>query len=174
MKLRNGLAVLGIFALALIVGCSDSASDTASTPAASVDVSPYVLKSEPAGALDVHAVRDGDLDGKEVTLVGKVGGSRDPWVEGRAQFTLVDLTRKSCDTIEGDTCPTPWDYCCDHLDIVKSQAFVEIQDASGKPLVADARKAFGLKELDVVVVHGKVQKDAAGNITILADGIHVR
>jgi hypothetical protein len=51
---------------------------------------------------------------------------------------------------------------------------VQVVDSSGKPLAGDARQLLGLKELQTVVVHGKAQRDEAGNLTVLAEGVFVR
>src|SRR5687768_15020565 len=75
----------------------------------------YVLAEEPAGARGIIAARKEARDGDEVVVVGRIGGDRNPWVEGRAMFVIVDPsppdpTVKPCPEEEG--CPTPWDYCC--------------------------------------------------------------
>jgi hypothetical protein len=55
-----------------------------------------------------------------------------------------------------------------------NKAMVKVVDASGKPVAMDARKLLGLKELQTVVVRGQAQRDEAGNLTVLADGLFVR
>ena len=42
------------------------------------------------------------------------------------------------------------------------------------PAHADARKLLGVKELQTVVVRGRAKRDEAGNVIVLADGLHVR
>lgn len=39
---------------------------------------------------------------------------------------------------------------------------------------ADARELLKIKELSTVVVKGKARRDDAGNLTVLATGIHVK
>jgi hypothetical protein len=51
---------------------------------------------------------------------------------------------------------------------------VKVVDESGTVVATDARQLLALQELDTVVVRGKAQRDEAGNLTILANGIHVR
>ncbi len=50
---------------------------------------------------------------QDVVVVGRIGGRVNPWVKGTAAFPIVDRSLKPCNEIEGDTCETPWDYCCE-------------------------------------------------------------
>ncbi len=52
--------------------------------------------------------REESEDGQDVVLVGRIGGSVNPWVEGRAAFSIVDPTLKACSDIPGDECKKPW------------------------------------------------------------------
>ena len=159
------------FATLLVLGCSQ---DEGGDDAPSVDGSKYVLKTEPAGAQAVEAVRKDAKDGDEVVVVGRIGGKPDPWGKGYATFTIVDESLKPCNERDDDTCPTPWDYCCDLSDLTDKSAFVEFVDESGKVVKADAKKLLAVKELQTVVVHGKAVRDETGNFTLQADGIFVR
>ncbi len=51
---------------------------------------------------------------------------------------------------------------------------IKVVDDAGSLLKADARELFKLKELQTVVIRGKAQRDEAGNLTVLADGVFVR
>lgn len=169
----NGLA---LSVLALVSGCGAQSSPptTADRPAASQAGEKYLLASEPADAQSILQVREESQDGDAVVLVGRIGGDVNPWVEGRAAFSLVDLSAQACNDIPGDNCPTPWDYCCETDKLVKGRTLIKVVDAEGKPLATDARELLGVKELDTLVVRGKAQKDAAGNLTILASHVFVR
>ena len=169
----SGLALLG---LALVSGCGSQSAQptTADRPAATQAGEKYLLTSEPADAKSILQVREESQDGDAVVLVGRIGGDVNPWVEGRAAFSLVDLSAKACSDIPGDNCPTPWDYCCETDKLVKGRTLIKVVDDAGKPLATDARQLLGVKELDTLVVRGKAQKDAAGNLTILASQIFVR
>ena len=82
--------------IAALAGCS-SEPQTA-TPATSdqslaenkIDASAYLLESEPEGAGNVIKVREESADSDEVLIVGRIGGSSNPWIEGRA--ALPSLT----------------------------------------------------------------------------------
>ena len=52
--------------------------------------------------------------------VGCIGGSKDPFVQGRAVFTIVDPTIINCKAMgDEEHCPTPWDYCCEPRENLK-------------------------------------------------------
>ena len=81
------------------------------------DATGFLAKAEIPGAKDVIAVRKDSKDGDDIVVVGRIGGSIDPWVEGRAAFSIVDRSLKACsdDKEDGEpcSCKTPWDYCCE-------------------------------------------------------------
>ncbi len=177
MKIFMMVSTTAILAAVLMfVGCSQTQP---STPAAkkhpSAEGKQYLLAEEPAAAQDVAKAREAAVDDDEVVVVGRIGGSTDPWVEGMAAFTIVDRGLQACSDREGDDCPTPWDYCCETAATMKaSSTLVKLVDAAGNPIKTDARELLGVEELQTVVVHGKARRDDAGNLTVLADGIHVQ
>ena len=177
MKSQFSVVVI-LASLLLAVGCTQESSTTTtstnSTPEASIDGSRFLLNEEPAEAATVIEAREESEDGQDVVLVGRIGGSVNPWVEGRAAFSIVDPTLKACSDIPGDECKKPWDYCCETHKLPTSTAFVKFVGDDGRPLYADARELLNLKELQTVVVHGKAKRDEAGNLTVLADGLFVR
>ncbi|MDA0834733.1 MAG: hypothetical protein O2955_19160 [Planctomycetota bacterium] len=158
----------------LLAGCA--AETTPTTPAASNEVTTpdaaYVVASEPNGALPVGDARQSTKDDDEVVLVGRIGGSAKPFVEGVAAFTIVDSKVPHCSAEEG--CPTPWDYCCEQNQVKDNIAMVKIVDADGKPVTKDARELLGVKELSTVVVRGKAQRDDEGNLAVLASQVYVK
>lgn len=163
----GGLAALAIAAS----GCSESAG-TAAAAKPSAEGSAYIAKAEPADAKGVGEVREAVEDGEEVTLVGRIGGGAEPFVNGLAAFTIVDPAVPYCAAEEG--CPTPWDYCCQTDKLPANSATVKLIGNDGKPVTKDARALLGVKELNVVVVRGKAKRDEAGNLTVLAEEVFVR
>ena len=157
---------------AFVLGCGGSTAPTNSA-GPSPEGAAYILASEPTAAQSVKEVRADAQDAQEVTLVGRIGGDENPWVEGQAAFLIVDKSLKPCNEQHDDACATPWDYCCDTDALPANKVLVKVVDASGKPIATDARKLLGLKELQTVVVHGKAQRDEAGNLSVMADGIFV-
>ncbi|HUQ69561.1 MAG TPA: hypothetical protein VM165_08565 [Planctomycetaceae bacterium] len=166
-------AFVSLALAAVAVGCGQSttgpAQTTGATPsAATADV---LLHEQPADAKPVADVRESAEDGVEVTIFGRIGGGTNPWVDGRAAFTIVDPKIEPCHPSEG--CPTPWDYCCSTDQLPKNRAMIKVVDAAGGTVEQDARKLLGVKELQTVVVKGKAKRDEAGNLTVLADRVFI-
>jgi hypothetical protein len=134
----------------------------------------YLLADEPADAKGVMDVREGAQEEDEVVVVGRIGGSANPWVEGRAAFSIVDLSLKACSDIEGDTCKVPWDYCCETDLLPKATVLVKVVDETNSIVAADSRELLQVKELQTVVVEGTAKRDDSGNLTILASGVFVK
>lgn len=162
------LAFSGLFALSL-VGCSGGTT-TLSGPSA--EGAAFIVKEEPRGAVGVAEARKSATNEKEIVVVGRIGGSEKPFVPGLAAFTIVDPALKHCGEDEG--CPTPWDYCCDTGAIKDNIATIKLTDAAGKPLSKDARELLGVKELATVVVRGKAQRSADGNLSLIAKQVFVK
>jgi len=132
------------------------------------------LNTEPDGGLDVIKVRAEAKDDDDVIIVGRIGGSENPWIEGRAAFSIVDPSLRACSDIPGDTCLVPWDYCCETPRLPTSTALVKIVDGLGNLVRVDARELLNVKELSTVVVKGKAKRDDAGNLTVLASSLFIR
>lgn len=132
-----------------------------------------ILKKEPKGAVDVLALRKDAKDKQEIVVVGRIGGRVNPWVKGTAVFPIVDRSLKPCNELPGDTCKTPWDYCCE-TNVPKATVLVMFVDANGKVIKKDPRELFDVKELSTVVVQGTAKRDQAGNVTVLATNLYVR
>jgi hypothetical protein len=122
--------------------------------------------------MEVADARKSAKADEAIAIVGRIGGSGEPFVDGVAAFTVVDLKIPYCSDDEG--CPTPWDYCCTQDQVKDSIATVKLVDAEGKPVTDDARKLLGVKELSVVVAEGTARRDESGNLTVAATKIFVR
>lgn len=169
MKMSN-LMVLGVIAFA--AGCGSSPVVQESDTAGGSGISQYLADVEPEGALPVGEARKSVMDAQAVTLVGVIGGSSEPFVDGLAAFTIVDAKVPYCSADEG--CPTPWDYCCTQDQVKGNIATVKIVDDAGKPVTSDARKMLNVKELSTVVVQGTARRDDQGNLTVAASKVFVR
>jgi hypothetical protein len=170
MKLLNGILLC---MLTLVVGCGTSnVSQTAGTPQSSATGKQFIATTEPDGAIPVGTARDSLQGEQEVTLVGRIGGSADPFVDGLAAFTIVDPKVPYCSADEG--CPTPWDYCCTQDQVKENIATVKVVDESGKPVAEDARQLLGVKELSTVVIQGIAKRDDQSNLTVVANKVFVR
>lgn len=170
MKMMSWMLVV---AVAVVAGCSESQTatgpDAAEMSAASAL---YVAETEPEGAVPVGEARGSVENDQAVTLVGTIGGSMKPFVEGLAAFTIVDPKVPYCSPEEG--CPTPWDYCCTQADVKENIATVKVVDDAGAPVALDARKLLNVKELSTVVVQGTAKRDDQGNLTVAANKVFVR
>lgn len=163
-----GLLLLGI------VGCEGTGTNTAggSPDTMGATSSNYLVTTEPEGVMPVGEARQSVVDQQDVTLVGNIGGSTEPFVEGIAAFTIVDPKVPYCAPDEG--CSTPWDYCCTQDQVKDNIATIKFVDDSGRPVTEDAKSLLGVKELSTVVVTGKAQRDEQGNLTVAARQIFVR
>jgi hypothetical protein len=173
---RTSGCLAGLVAAALAGGCAKTAGPTASAPgpAAKLNRTAFLLKEEPAGAMTVNTARADCKDGDAVVVVGRIGGDKKPWIDGRAGFWIVDASLKSCDQND-ENCETPWDYC--HMpkeELRRHVATVKVVDDKGATVPVDARELLGIKELQTVVVRGKAKRDEQGNLTVLASGVYPR
>ena len=177
------LSVAALLLTGVLAGCGQqspsqpTAEATADKPALrepSAEGAKYRLAAEPAGAKEVIAVRADAADGDQVIVVGRIGGDVNPWVNGRAAFSLVDNSVRACSDIPGDACPTPWDYCCETDKLKTGKILVKFVDDGGQLIASDARELLGVGELDTVVIEGKVQKGEDGNAVLLANGLFVK
>jgi hypothetical protein len=180
--MKNGIPYFLLLSLVscllALPGCSQESSTTtpqASNSASAVDGSKYLLDTEPEDVKGVIKVREEAKDQDDVVIVGRIGGSEVPWIEGMAAFTIVDPLTKHCGELGDDGCPKPWDFCWgDRKKLSSSTALIKVVDENGSPVKADARGLLNVKELTTVVVKGKAQRDDAGNLTILATGVYVK
>ncbi len=171
--MKKWLSIAACLALLVVVGCGGDSSTTTEEEI-TVDGSRFLLTEEPAGATDVIQVREKAADGDEIVIVGRIGGSRDPWIEGRAAFSIVDESLRACNDIPGDKCTKPWDYCCETAKLPTATALVKVVDDMGTLVEADAKKLLDVKELSTVIIQGKAQRDDAGNLTVLASKVYVK
>lgn len=176
MKVQSYLTLLSAaVSLAAVVGCGQ-APESPPTAKASVtfDGAQFKLSDEPEGAVGVIAAREDAEDGAPLVLVGRVGGSAKPWVEGRAAFTLLDasmsIVAEGEDSGEAEVCMGD---CC-ATERLSCTTLVKVVDEQGKLVPIDSRELLGLKESDMVVVTGTTKKDQSGNFTMLANGVYVR
>lgn len=160
-------------AACLLASCQEKAPvDTAApkaTAAPSAELS-KVLATAPAGeAKAIHVVRTTVKPGDEITLTGRIMGSKKPFVEGRAAFIVGDPeVITPCNEMPGDECKTPWDACCDSAEEKKTGiATIQIVGTDGKVLAEGVEGVGGLKNLATVVVTGKVAPGSSADALIL-------
>ena len=170
MKMLFVLAMSSVTLFA--VGCGPTNVASNGMESGGDSNSQYVSMIEPADAMPVGVAREKAEDGQEVTLVGLIGGSSKPFVDGLAAFTIVDPKVPYCAADEG--CPTPWDYCCQTEAVKENIATIKVVDEAGKAIAGNAKELLKVKELSTVVVQGKAKRDDQGNLTVATSKIFVR
>ena len=168
------VVITGSVLAGLLIGCSQDTKQAKPLSGSTVNRSPFLLSMEPQVATSVIKVRENVSDGDDVVIVGRIGGSENPWIEGRAAFSIVDGSLKACSDIEGDNCPQPWDYCCETSKLPSATALVKIVDEGGNLVATDARELLGVKELSTVIINGKAKRDDVGNLTVLANSVYIK
>lgn len=178
MRATISLGVI-LATIVIVTGCSKPESTKSDAKGSAVPAAPMpanlFVATAPGGAQNVKDAKATARKGDEIVLVGRIGGSKQAFVEGRAIFTLVDSRVKSCaEGAEMDWCKTPWDYCCEpREELTANLASIEVVGADGKPIKTGLQGANGLKPLAVVTIAGRVA-DAGGGILLLdAKSIHV-
>jgi hypothetical protein len=176
MNVRISIALICASLSPLATGCGSqsNASTQSSAANSSVDGSQYLLAEEPEGAMGVIEARQLAKDGEELVLVGRIGGEANPWIEGRAAFTLLDpsmlVVDESEGMAEGQLCTAD---CC-ATERLECTTVVKFIDASGTLVSVDARKLLGVSADDMVVVKGTAKRDKSGNFQLLATGLYNR
>jgi len=185
MKTTTMLLTAALCSMIAAAGCekkpapaptkTTSTGTTAPTTGASLIPAGFFLTAAPEGAKPVEEVKAATPKvGDTVAISGRVGGSRNPFVDGRAVFTLMGPKLKACSDIEGEGCKYPWDYCCEKpADIAASAATIQVVDATGAPLRTNLKGEHGIQELSKITVVGKVAQIDGPNIVINATGMHV-
>jgi hypothetical protein len=170
------LAAMFASTVAFIAGCGHAphAESVFHTSTNSIDGSRYLLSEEPDDAIGVIEARESAADGDAITVVGRIGGTTSPWVNGRAAFTLLDaslvLVADGADSGEGEICTGD---CC-AAERAHATMLVKILEERGRVLQIDSRRLLGLAENDMVVVRGKATKDKSGNVSLIADAVFIR
>ena len=174
--MKKLITLSACFGIIVALGCSQEAPVTTAVPPtiSTIDSSLYLLTAEPDGAQTVIATREAENDGEDILIEGRIGGSGNPWTDGRVAFTIVDPSLKACSDIPGDKCPRPWDYCCETHKLPGATALVKLVDADGELLKGDAKEVLNVKELSTEVIKGKAKRDEAGNLTVLASGVYIK
>ena len=99
-----------------------------------------------------------------------MGGGIKPWIDGRAAFLLVDTRVEGCG--DGDKCDENCPGCSKEMH--EASTLVKILGQDGKVVPIDTRQLLGVTEKQTLVVRGKAQRDASGNVTIAAQGVFIR
>jgi len=170
--MKTKTTCLLIASAVLLVSCGEKSTETTAGAAVS-EPSPAlaaVLAASPTGdAASIAAIRSTAKPGDEITISGRIMGSKKPFVDGRAAFILGDpdvLT--ACNEVPGDECETPWDTCCDSPeDKKRATATIQIVGADGRVLKEPIEGVGGLQNLSKVTVSGKVAEGSSADLLIV-------
>ena len=160
------LSSFALLALTALLGCSSKTQYSAPVPGLA---DTYWLPEAPKEAVSVSEARAQSASSATVTVHGRVGD----FVASRAQFQLVDEHYQPCNSKPGDTCPTPWDFCCVPPDELARAVIVVEFRAGAVPSTANLVGFHGFDHLASAIVTGHLEKDAAGNVVLVASGLHV-
>lgn len=171
---KHIVALVAITVFTFTIAC-DKPAPNAANPVAqnagSTALPPtFIVADQPAGAVGVIEARKSAKVGDRVVVIGRIGGSRSPFVSNRAIFTIVDQSIKSCIETDDDQCPRPWDYCCeDKKELAKSMASIEISEVDGNPLALGLETEGTFRPLMLIAVEGTLQSTEGGSFIVRAD-----
>ena len=132
--------------------------------------------SEDLGAsISVCEFRETNNTTKDYIVEGFIGGRKNPFAENRAIFILGDNTLETCDEKSDDSCPTPWDVCCeDRNKILSSTISVQILDANGSIINGTLQGVSGIDSGKKIKISGKLNtKSTAEAIIMNAEAIQI-
>jgi hypothetical protein len=165
-------ALLVSIGLALALGCSQQAA-VPQVKYAELGRQ-FVLEHEPEGAVGILDFREAQPQAEEVALLGRIGGGRPTWSSRSASFLISDPTHEF--TAEGghachdDNCP----FCKGKKEQDPAQAIVMLTDEEGRVPAFDARELLPLAEGQMIVVRGRAEINALGQLVVHARGLYVR
>ena len=117
MKRTILFAVVIVAAAGIIAGCTQTAPDQTTGKGLDPKLSDeakakYLLASEPAAAKGVIDMKNTAKDGEDIVVIGRIGGDKAPFTQGRASFLIADTSFIACnEKEEPDNSDTPWDFC---------------------------------------------------------------
>lgn len=177
----RGLVLFVVACASISLAACDRSSATnggdVTAPKAEAAVPPGLfVDAAPSGAREVIPAKQQAQAGESIVIHGRIGGSRSPFVEGRAIFTLADMSLPPCSDNPDDACATPWDYCCEPVDKLKKGTItVQVADEAGAPLRVTLESRGGLRPLAEVTIEGRIaQKMGDGAMILNASRIFVR
>lgn len=173
--LRPGAEVFVVGKVAAVNadGHAEISATTIHVPASSLPIG-FFASEQPGDSKDVaDAKKQGLKKGDQVVLRGVIGGSRSPFVAGRAMFTLMGKGLKPCNANPADNCKYPWDYCCEtKADIAAHSATIRVADDKGNPLKTDIKGRQDIAELTEVIVVGTVAMADKNALVVDATSMH--
>jgi hypothetical protein len=169
--MKKMILVLGL--MLGLYGCGDRSADSQdATPQAALPAN-LIVTIAPADALGIPAAKQAAKTGEPIVISGKVAGTEQPLAANRAMMTLLDPSVQTCDTMDDMACKTPWDACCEPIEVrTAKSATVQVVDADGKPLRTTLKGVGGIEPLKEVVVTG-IARPSGDALVVEAKHIYV-
>lgn len=159
-----------ILILAICIACAGCFGDKGSKEMSGSYDPRFLAIEEPSNPLDVQEARATLKNDDEVAVVGRVGGSAKPFVDGLGAFTIVDLKIPTCSS--DPNCSVDCGVTAEELK--RSLATVKLIDESGSTVAQDIRELVPVGVNSIVVVQGRASVDPQGNLSILAQNLAIR
>ena len=162
--------IIRLFILSILIafsGCSEN-SQTEPTSKKALLPDNFIANDDIGSSLGVKNARDANKNNQVLVVEGFIGGMKNPFTANRAMFVLGDDSLETCDGKHGDSCPTPWDACCeDRQKIVASTISVQIIDHNGTIIDGTLEGVNGIKAGKRVKVKGRVSNKSTAQSFIL-------
>ncbi len=149
------------------IGCS---REFAASSAIAPEAEKIMMSMEPSGALSIKEAHASSDSGTTTVVVGRIGGTAKPFVDGLAVFNIVDLSVEGCES--DPHCRAPCNLPPEELKV--STALVKLIGDNGSVIPRDTRELLPVSNSSIVVVHGRTKRNDHGNLTILAKKVFVR
>ena len=95
-------------------------------------------------------------------------GKKKTFTQNKAIFIVGDDSLETCDEIPGDSCPTPWDVCCeDRKKIASSILSVQVKDGSGSILDGTLEGVSGMRAGSKIKIKGNFEKTSGPQSMLL-------
>lgn len=158
------------FVLLLLTGIGCSREFAASSASAYPEAKKILAATEPAGVVSVKEAHSSSESGTTTAVVGRIGGTAKPFVDGLAAFNIVDLSVAGCDS--DPNCTALCNLSPEELKV--STALVKLIGDNGSVIPRDTRELLPVSGNTIVVVQGRTKLDDHGNLTILAEKVFIR
>jgi hypothetical protein len=125
----------------------------------------FLVDRQPEDSRGVFEIKKEGQNGEEVVVAGRIGGPN-PFVRGRAVFTIVDTTLEPSG-VEGNA--NPWEFAeMDRVKLAQASLTVRVVDGNDETLLQDAREFFDLRPGQLVIVFGKLRREGGVTVSVIA------
>ena len=163
----NTLIYVTFLLLFFCSSCSENQSPSEQSRKAQLPKG-FVTTEDLGPALGVRELVDREKTTSEIIVEGFIGGRKKPFTQNKAIFIVGDDSLETCDEIPGDSCPTPWDVCCeDRKKIASSILSVQVKDGSGSILDGTLEGVSGMRAGSKIKIKGNFEKNSGPQSMLL-------